>query len=406
MLNQHADLMNPMSIFLEREIESKLLRRAAEGRLLTLRLDIINKCNLQCVMCHYSDPSVYRRKAEYITPEQFETWLESIGKYVREVMLSCADEPLMSKHFMEIISKAAKFNSDIEIGLCTNGMLMTSRIRNALLANGVTFILFSIDGAVRNTVERIRVKSNFNKIISNIKALRDLKTVSGSSSPRIVVDFVMMKSNIHEAVAFVEMAYDLGADIIDFRHAVPSEYWDDEREQLDNYPETFNFYRERILEAAGSLPIKVVIPDVFPSVEANVPDIPGIEVDLAPYYAIKPDPETETLQVTENSDENSRPRIPPVRAEEFYADAYCQRPFTEVMIRNQREVLPCPWHQKVLGHLDQENDLEQIFFGENFAALRASMMRGETDPACRQCPIMSGHLPTKKHSATRTKSQK
>lgn len=45
---------------------------------------------------------------------------------------------------------------------------------------------------------------------------------------------------------------------------------------------------------------------------------------------------------------------------------------TEVMIRDQGEVLPCPWHQKVLGHLDQGNGLEQIFFGENFAPLEPS----------------------------------
>lgn len=398
--------MASTSIISETASEEKLLRRAAEGRLLTLRLDIINKCNLQCVMCHYSDPSVYRRKAEYITPDQFQTWLESIGKYAREVMLSCADEPLMSKHFVEIIAKASQFSSDIEIGLCTNAMLMTSRIRNALLANGVTFILFSIDGAVKDTVERIRFKSNFNKIVANIKALRDLKKVSGSPFPRVVIDFVMMKSNIHEAVAFVEMAYDLGADLIDFRHAVPSEYWDDDREKLENYPETFNFYREKILEAAGSLPIKIVIPDSFPDVEANAADIPTIQVDLAPYFAIEPDPETEPLPAPGIPDAGLRPGNPPVPAKEFYADAYCPRPFTEVMIRNQREVLPCAWHQKVLGYLDQETDLEQIFFGENFAALRAKMMRSEIDPACRQCPVKSGHLSKRLRSDTQTPGQK
>ena len=146
-----------------------------------------------------------------------------------------------------------------------------------------------------------------------------------------------------------------------------------------------------IHRAAGFLPIKVVIPDEFPGVKANVVDIPAFEVDLAPYYAITPDPETEPLQIPEVSDENSVPGIPPVRAEEFYADAYCQRPFTEVMIRDQREVLPCPWHQKVLGHLDQGNDLEQIFFGENFAALRASMISRRALANEQDCKQNSQH---------------
>jgi hypothetical protein len=45
------------------DYEEVLRNRAAEGSLLTLRMDIINKCNLQCVMCGYSDPAISRRTA-------------------------------------------------------------------------------------------------------------------------------------------------------------------------------------------------------------------------------------------------------------------------------------------------------------------------------------------------------
>ena len=387
--------MTTPSIVTSREIENKLRERAAEGGLLTLRMDIINKCNLQCVMCHYSDPSISRRKSVYISAEQFESWFSSVGGFVKEIMLSCGDEPLMSKHFVEIIAQAGKYSASMDVGLCTNAMLMKDRVRKALLTHGVTFILFSIDGAVKETVERIRVKSRFEQIVANIKALRELKVATGNSYPRFVLDFVMLKSNMHETVAFIEMAQDLGAELVDFRHAVPSVYWDDQDEKLENFPALFNYYRARVIEKAVSLNLPVTIPDPYPGVEAKVEEDLSDKIDLAPYYAIKPDLTTEPLPNPKLFEAEFHPQTPLALRNEFFADVYCERPFTEVMIRDQREVLPCPWHQKVLGELDNENSIEDIFFGNDFAALRTKMFSGEIDEGCRSCPVKSGFLPTR-----------
>lgn len=122
------------------KIEQALLARLAESPIVTLRMDIINKCSLRCIMCHYSDPVISRRRAESVTTEQFTNWFSPIAKYAREIMLSCGDEPLMSKHFPQILETASTLAPSADIGFCTNAMLMTSRIRLSIIRSKASFI--------------------------------------------------------------------------------------------------------------------------------------------------------------------------------------------------------------------------------------------------------------------------
>lgn len=376
------------------EVEQSLKARLSKGPLLTLRMDIINKCNLRCIMCHYSDPEISRRKAISVTRDEFSHWFEHIGGHVREIMLSCGDEPLMSRHFADILDAASQFGESQDIGFCTNAMLMTSRNRAAIMRSGVTFIMFSIDGATPATFERIRAGSSYDKVFANIKALRRLKERAATGKPRFIINFVMMRSNIHEALRVVEIGKDLGVDWIDFRHAVPSPpYWTDKTEMLVHFPEVYNFYRAKVVAKAAELNVALVMPDGFPT-EKTFESGDAESVDLSHYYSIEPDPETEAVAPPDTAVVRA-PRVPGLDlSREFFGRAYCDRPFTEVLIRNQREVLPCAWHQKVLGVLDERTSAKDVYFGEAFSQLRLKMMRWEMDEGCVGCPIKSGHLPT------------
>jgi hypothetical protein len=76
------------------------------------------------------------------------------------------------------------------------------------------------------------------------------------------------------------------------------------------------------------------------------------------------------------------------------AHFFCDRPFREVMIRDQRDVYPCPWHREKMGTLDGSATLEDIFFGENFRRVRLAMLNPHGAPGCSHCPIKSKFLPT------------
>jgi MoaA/NifB/PqqE/SkfB family radical SAM enzyme len=353
---------------------------------LTLRLDIINKCNLRCVMCHFSDDAVFRRPTRQLTTEEFKTLFDQIGPSVREVMLSCGDEPLVSKHLPAILEYLAGEHPRVAIGFCTNAMLMHGPVRDTIMRTKVARLLFSIDAVSKSLLEEIRAGCRYEQVLGNIIALRDLRRERGTSRPAFVFNFVMMNRNIHEAPSFVRLAKSLGAEYIDFRHMVPIGTYYSPDDLLSEQPGKYNFYREQIAAAADEYELPVYLPPPF--VGAPIWNPPADEplLDWSDFERLAPGPPDL------NPRSVSMPAIEGSVAEEF-ATTFCNRPFSEIMVRDQNEVLPCPFHEKPLGLLSEGKTLAEIFHGEAFQRLRRNMLRPEGDPACVNCPIKSQHLP-------------
>ena len=154
------------------ETENKYIKTLKKYPWPTVRMDITNKCNLRCIMCHYKEKEIYSRPAKNITAEQLKHNLRDIAPYIKHIMLSCGFEPLISKHFTEILSMLHDNFSHLEIGLCTNGMLLDSKARKAIVENKVSHVILSFDGVTKDTLEKIRVGADYRRIISYIMALR------------------------------------------------------------------------------------------------------------------------------------------------------------------------------------------------------------------------------------------
>ncbi len=376
-----------VSGFSARTLEQRLDKSLAAGPGLVFRLDIINKCNLRCVMCRYSDPSFGMRTTRKLTPEQFRHIFEDIAPYTRGVMLSCADEPLMSNHFSDIVSYLADEHPHVEISLCTNAMLMNAGIRRLLVAKGVAHVFFSMDGVYKETLEGIRVGSKYERVGGNILALRDLKRESGSERPAIIMNFVMMNDNIHEAPAFVELAARLGACLIDFRQSIPNEYLDDPRQYLVNHKAKYNYYRRKIRREAKRHKIDLILPPPFNTAESFDPgDLPA--ANLGEFEALAPDPASGEAPAPRKVPKSS-PRSPAARktAAEVFAKTFCNRPFSEILIDDQELVKPCPWYNGHLGRLSEGKTLGEIFRGPEARRLRRNMLDPNGDHGCRGCPI-------------------
>ena len=367
-------------------VEGRLFDSFARERHLTLRLDLINKCNLRCVMCHYSNETIAKRPAQRIAPEQFAAFFDPIAPLTRDVVLSCGDEPLMSPHFETILRDLSARDSEVRIIFCTNAMLLGEKTAAAIMAAGVYLIMFSFDGVTSETLHRIRVGSDYRRIIKNILGLGRARV--DQPGPRFVFNYVMLESNIHEAPLFVSMAKRLGAEIIDFRHVVPMDTYDIAHEMLEKRPAKYNFYRDRIIAAATACGLDIYIPPALPAADTHDPAGDPV-VTLEEFHAVL----RESGEDPPVDAEIPRPAAAPERQLET-SHCFCDRPFREVMIREQRDVYPCAWHQEKMGTLDGAATLEEIFFGENFQRLRLAMLNPLGAPGCRDCPIKANRLPT------------
>lgn len=371
-------------------MESRFRRSLETRRGLTLRLDIINKCNLRCVMCHFSDDAIFKRPTSQLNDEQFKALFEEIGPHVSQVILSCGDEPLTSKFLPEILRYLAEKHPTVAIEFCTNAMLMRAPLRDLFIETGVARLLFSMDAVTKPLLEKIRVGCRYEQLVGNIMALRDLRQQHGVTAPAFVFNFVMMNQNIHEAPAFVRVAKTLGAESVDFRHLVPIAPFFQPGEVLSEHAGKFNYFRERIVAEAAAHGLNYFLPDAFENAEPWQPEA-EMPIDFRDFESVQPDaPTGRELTIKQPG---FAPDTDSVATE--YSTRFCNRPFSEIMIRDQEEVLPCPWHEKTLGRLSEGKTLSEIFFGEEFSALRRNMLKPEGDVGCQHCPIKTFHLPTK-----------
>ncbi len=183
---------------------------------LCLSLELVNRCNLNCVMCykpHHSQPFA-------------ELSLETIQKIADEcqkegmpsLILGLGAETLIYpkvKEVLEMIRKAGVM--DIFFG--TNGVLLNDNIISALFENNISRVEISLDAATPETYKKVRGYDLLPRIEANIEKLLEAKKARNSPLPVIRLCFVVMDINKHETQLFIDKWKDK-VDYIDFQRCV------------------------------------------------------------------------------------------------------------------------------------------------------------------------------------------
>lgn len=134
---------------------------------LHINIDITNQCNLLCKHCFNRSGADLHRKE--MLDEEF---MEIIGQVIEMRPYSvclCGGEPLMRKKLLFEAIRLLKLN-DIEVGIVTNGILLTSENAMILKHLGVNSLQISIDG-MESTHDFIRnSKGVFKKALLGIDA--------------------------------------------------------------------------------------------------------------------------------------------------------------------------------------------------------------------------------------------
>lgn len=183
-------------------------------------MDQINKCNLRCRMCAFSDERVRNLKKVEMPFWVFEKISYEIFPYAYYVALSCLTEPLLIKDLPKRLKllkeKGVPFSEII-----TNGILLKDKIIESFIENRLTRLGISLDGTKKETYESIRVGASFKKIMENLKILNKLKEKSRSRFPELRLIMVLSENNIDEFYDFLKLAKEFNASSIDIRTITP-----------------------------------------------------------------------------------------------------------------------------------------------------------------------------------------
>ncbi len=189
---------------------------------LYIMLEQTYKCNLSCPSCiHGYDET----KAKYdvkdspsvMEMELFKKIVDEASKFkCPSLAVMVNDEPLLVKNIGERI-KYAKDKGFMDIIMTTNGNLLTEKKIKEVVEAGITRILFSVDAASQETYKITRPgKGSFEKVINNMKLLRDYKIKQKLIIPYTRASMVISKNNQHEINKFINYFSDL-VDGVEFQ---------------------------------------------------------------------------------------------------------------------------------------------------------------------------------------------
>lgn len=169
-----------------------------------LHLDVesTNACNLRCVMC---TRNFMTEKIGHIEWGIFKKVIDEALNYkLPSLKLNFRGEPLLHPDLPKMV-KHAKDKGILEVQFNTNGLILTEKKSEELVKAGLDRIIFSVDGATKETYERIRTGSNFDTVVSNIKRFVEIRNGMGLKRPSVRVQMVKMEENKHEVEQFIKM---------------------------------------------------------------------------------------------------------------------------------------------------------------------------------------------------------
>jgi radical SAM protein with 4Fe4S-binding SPASM domain len=187
----------------------------------SIQIECTTRCNLKCTFCELS---YWTEKPADLKLDTIQKMVEHLPK-LKRVDLTGIGESLMNRDFFAIV-KFLK-SRGMYVTLNDNFTLMTEKAARRIVELGVDQIFLSLDGATKETYERIRVGANFDKVISNARRLLQTKREMGEKRPEVKINTVVCSINYQELPAIVELAHDIGIGMVQFVNAITFESTED-----------------------------------------------------------------------------------------------------------------------------------------------------------------------------------
>ena len=177
---------------------------------LTMDIEPTTGCNFRCTMCQVSDPNF---KAFNLDIDIFKKVIDE-NKQLIKIKLQGMGEPFVNKKMFEMIKYAN--DNGITVEFVSNGSLLDEKCIDQIINQDIQTINISIDGATKETFESIRLKSNFEEVINNVKNLSN-KLKSTKSKTEFVALCLVQKKNFNEINQIVTLCKSIGFHQLKFQ---------------------------------------------------------------------------------------------------------------------------------------------------------------------------------------------
>ena len=165
-----------------------------------VQIESTNICNAKCVFCPRDE--MHRRQGVMAFDLFKKVVDECVELGITHVRVHNYGEPFIDRQLVEKV-RYAKEQGIKEVGMISNGSLITDAVARGMIEAGLDAINISVDAAGRDVFESTRVGLKYDKVIANIERIVRIRTALEQRRPKLILSFVRQNNSADEQ-AFIE----------------------------------------------------------------------------------------------------------------------------------------------------------------------------------------------------------
>lgn len=168
-----------------------LFKRVSKKGPIVLRIEITNKCNINCKMC---DREAMQRKLLNMEMDLFKKVIdEAVSLDIPAIGLNRFGEPTMHPQLLEMV-RYAKDKGVTHLSFSTNATLLTEELSRSLIESRcLDEVACSIDGNSTEVYNKIRKGADFEKVVKNVENFIRIRNEMGLRKPLVQINTILMK---------------------------------------------------------------------------------------------------------------------------------------------------------------------------------------------------------------------
>ena len=160
-----------------------------------VQIESTNLCNAKCVFCPRDE--MHRRQGIMDMDLYKKIVDECAALGITHVRMHNYGEAFLDRQLVEKV-RYAKDKGIAEVGVISNGSLITKEIAAGMIDAGLDAINISVDASGKETFERTRVNLEYDTVIDNIRNLVRLRNERGRKRPKLILSFVRQDNSADE----------------------------------------------------------------------------------------------------------------------------------------------------------------------------------------------------------------
>ena len=364
-------------------------------RYLRVKLDMVGRCQLRCIMCHFAHPE-FKENPVVMGRDLLEKVAAELFPRAHDVVLSSSAEPLLAPELPRALELCREHDVP-SFHFSTNAINLTPRIINKVIDVQMPLLTISIDGGTKETFESIRTPMKWEKMMDRFDSVNRIKKERGSEYPVLSATTVLMRRTIREMPELVRIMASKGVQQMNFVHMGVIGDLGVEDESLLNEPELSNEILAECKELCDELGIQSTMPLPFPPgfggtideygevvTDADRADEGGGSAMGEKDEAVAP---ADSFSVAEFMNHKNKEFLLAV-PEKQHHNRRCYFPWFYIHVNPDGTVFPCgSWFEFSTFGSFKDQSFREIWTGDMFKQLRHEHVAMEHRDVCANCTV-------------------